>query len=813
MQHPTLTPSKLVLALSTALLLSGCGSDSNDSGEQTQQEQQQEEQQQEPVVAKSVSVALVGLGDSILVTNQNNPTFSGIADSDVDITAVSYQNSTTGASGQAQGTENWQADIALQEGDNQIVITVTAEDGTTASVSTVLTYYPELSFTTPLTFSDDFVFVGEDNTVFFNIGTPSADTKQVTLYQTNAQGETIQEISPLKDDGVLPDEIQQDGIYSASVNLQLDSAGEQCYRIGVVQDEQSYFSENRCLSVDEHYTQAELTEVTDLADQAKDWFTAAIDSGMTQQQAAQQVVTQLQADASIGAADSTEDGGVWWITETGVLGVYHPVFDGQKSAGAATRDALVAAAPAQSTLKKPSPLTFYPAHSFHPKGIPAVKALDTDNRVESTKGMIISPYINNPVDSGSFGTNDDYYVPWQTIKNSNSCALYAANEVINNGSNAVTMDTFKGLGDYGYIHISTHGDNYYKGLLSLWKDVWGPNDFLKGSLSQVILYTGVVIGKDTDGNWQLTGTMESDLKAHRIAIAPGGSIVILPGFIKQYAGNLANSIVVLSACRSTYNNSMANAFISRGAGAVLGYTDYVSTSYAQNTLNTILTELYKDKTIKEAFDAAVSAHGSNDADSDPAALTLLGANNLKLSEGVLQNTSFETGHLSPWVKEGDGRIVSQLGTSNPTDGTYMGIISTGLGFTSETGSLTQHGCLANNAATLNFDWNFFSEEFVEYCNSQYQDTFEVDMCEVDTATGAETCSNLFSRNIDALCGAVTQNAISFDQGGVYNTGWIHQSVPVSGFAGKNIKLRFYSTDVGDSIYDTAILIDNIQIAE
>jgi hypothetical protein len=129
----------------------------------------------------------------------------------------------------------------------------------------------------------------------------------------------------------------------------------------------------------------------------------------------------------------------------------------------------------------------------------------------------------------------------------------------------------------------------------------------------------------------------------------------------------------------------------------------------------------------------------------------------------------------------------------------------------DSGSIAQSGCLAPTAATLGLSWNFFSEEFIEYCNSSYQDAFNVQMCEIDDAGAEQNCSTLFNTFIDALCDSVGEVDISFDQGDVYSTGWRSQNLDISSFAGKRVLLKLNSTDVGDSVFDSAILLDNLQV--
>ena len=138
----------------------------------------------------------------------------------------------------------------------------------------------------------------------------------------------------------------------------------------------------------------------------------------------------------------------------------------------------------------------------------------------------------------------------------------------------------------------------------------------------------------------------------------------------------------------------------------------------------------------------------------------------------------------------------------------MALVSTGLGLTTQSGSFAQDICLpplppGKTKMTLQYDWNFFSEEFLEYCGSQYQDFFEVTYGD----------NVLQFTKVDDLCneGGLIHDDIAFDKGDVYRTGWRTQSVDMTAFAGSTATLTFAAGDVGDSIYDTAILVDNARI--
>ena len=93
-------------------------------------------------------------------------------------------------------------------------------------------------------------------------------------------------------------------------------------------------------------------------------------------------------------------------------------------------------------------------------------------------------------------------------------------------------------------------------------------------------------------------------------------------------------------------------------------------------------------------------------------------------------------------------------------------------------------------------------------------------------TGAiESEADLFYRKIDDLCDMVEEAEVVFDRSGkgcepdsfidckVWKTGWQRAKVDISAFADKSVGLTFYASDIGDSIYDSAILIDNIAITK
>jgi hypothetical protein len=177
----------------------------------------------------------------------------------------------------------------------------------------------------------------------------------------------------------------------------------------------------------------------------------------------------------------------------------------------------------------------------------------------------------------------------------------------------------------------------------------------------------------------------------------------------------------------------------------------------------------------------------------------------------LQDGLFENGNLlQAWTSEGDARLLTGLGEGRPTEGKYMAVISTGLGYTTTSGSLIQQFCLETDAATISFDWNFYSEEFLEWVGSQFQDSISVTLTAADDPDNSIT---ILHETVDSLAPIVTAVPNSFDQGDVYATGWLTTTAEIpEDLRGRKVILEFATTDVGDSIYDTAVLIDQVAIS-
>jgi len=103
---------------------------------------------------------------------------------------------------------------------------------------------------------------------------------------------------------------------------------------------------------------------------------------------------------------------------------------------------------------------------------------------------------------------------------------------------------------------------------------------------------------------------------------------------------------------------------------------------------------------------------------------------------------------------------------------------------------------------MTFGWDFYSAEFMSYCNSVYDDTFRVLINGV----------TVFQESVNSLCPtSLTEVSPIDDSGDCFKTGWRQGSVNLSAYANQDVTLRFEVQDKGDEVYDTAVLVDNIVI--
>lgn len=369
-----------------------------------------------------------------------------------------------------------------------------------------------------------------------------------------------------------------------------------------------------------------------------------------------------------------------------------------------------------------------------------------------------------------------------------------------------TVKSLANMTSYGLVVLATHGSN---GQAFATGEVVDTNasdyaSFYKPLLTsqKLAIWTNMVISKSG------AVTKRADIYAIRYS------------YLANLAGTFPNSVILNNSCESTKNADLGNAFLNKGAKTYYGYDKVVSSGFCVTVADTVVKRLAKDlKNTGEAY------YNASDPGSHHAQFQMNGQNDVHYTDSLI-NGDFEFGKLDGWTKSGDGRVITQLASVGPTQPSYMGIISTGLGFTEASGKIFQSFKVENNQSTLRVKWNFLSEEFCEYIGSQYQDYFRI---LVKTPDGNIT--TLLSKTIDGIAadfGASYDQStnppteipgnlikvspeIVFDKGGVYMTNWQTSTYDITPFRGKVVTLILEAGDVGDSIYDTAILLDEISV--
>jgi hypothetical protein len=398
----------------------------------------------------------------------------------------------------------------------------------------------------------------------------------------------------------------------------------------------------------------------------------------------------------------------------------------------------------------------------------------SDNEIQSNNILLYAPIQSQYINQWNCFLNDDIY---DMFADSN-CPIFNVNYLTNQYA---TVNALNDIADYGLIAINTHG-----GI-----DGEGQVIFQSGELFNPLspLIDDWILGRVT-----LTPHYTGDYNVWTVR----------PSYISSRNGTMPGSIIYNGYCHSAQNSTMVNAFISKGAGAFVGFNQSIDFRFNADVAPIFFESIIEGETTQEAFIPGQS---------DPyyhlhANFVMLPAYAERKFASSLANPGFEEGNLSGWTADGDGRVISQLGFLTPTEGSYMAIISTGLGYSTSSATISQSFCLPDSINTLSCNWNYLSEELIEYVGSVYQDYFNITL--VDENGGSHT---LLHRTVDDIYynyGLIHVSPnIVFDQGDVWMTGWVPFEFDISPWAGQTVELIFATGDVGDSIYDTAILIDDI----
>jgi hypothetical protein len=321
-----------------------------------------------------------------------------------------------------------------------------------------------------------------------------------------------------------------------------------------------------------------------------------------------------------------------------------------------------------------------------------------------------------------------------------------------------------------------------------------------------------------------------DLAAGRLAIGPQ-FYGVLPSWFRAHGGNPGGArLAFLGAQDSLLHGAAALELTQVGFNTVLGLRGPVSEAQLAGLASGFIFAALTQQALPAEL--LPNCHAADST----GPLCFAGAGTLALHHEGLLNASFDAGlGLSGWEHSGDARPFSNWCGVAATD-KIAALLSTGIGFTVQTGQLSQTFCLPPNATELLLDWNLISYEWPESCGqSYYQDQFRVrlegedgQVLPVTTLGDAEafTIADLCDPGAcgdEVACGALhdPQAPLSdwpatcaFDNGEAQVSGWRSLGpVAISSLAGtgRPVTLTLSVADRGDANNDSTLLIDGLII--
>lgn len=668
----------------------------------------------------------------------------------------------------------FQSPIMLADGTSTIDFVVSEANGLKNTKSIQVTYKKDSKIISDISLSATDYIEGEAVDLVSKVGfSDTSDIAKVDILSESSN----KTISAMVDDGKLPDEINADGVYTAKFSY-VAGAGSNCFYAVVTQKSGAQY-QSSTICGDGYKKQTNETVNTSAAIHQSIAYLMSIDkTDKSPTEKASAVVKKLKSNSNYSQTFKTlyldSEGSIFWTTKDGVNGIYLKSSDG----GSQTKD-----------LKSIDSATFF----------------------------YISPHESD------FGS--PYNLVFSSVFNSE---VFDTRSPLLNDRVRTTFDQLYGS---GILHISTHGGQFPVTINNQTQMLTVLSTGEKAPVS------GLTCSNTVQGmvSWMTGGGMSPsclDYNNYMNEVTFGyfvpdkhGVNVVTSRYLKvKYKGQkLQNSLVFVDACHSAENtnNDLRDIFFSMGAGAYIGYINSVYNYYAITFAGNFYEKLVSGETVKSSFDKTIASIGADDlkygtekehVPSTPRVFfnSTLGITDLSMPDLSLKNGGFEADSKSyaPWQGIGDARVISKLGQFSPASGVNTGILSTGLGYTTTSGEISQRVFVQNTQSHLKFSWNYLSEEFKQYCGSIYQDYFNVTVCKKDGS-----CDVIFSKKVDDLCDSVVQTNVilNTDMPAVYGTGWQNQVIDISAYRGKTITLKFEASDIGDSAYDTAALLDEISI--
>ncbi|MCL2576456.1 MAG: S-layer homology domain-containing protein [Defluviitaleaceae bacterium] len=689
---------------------------------------------------------------------------------------------------------------------------------------------------------NEFLVASGTSTVYFYV---EIDGVSSFVNLTDSDNNVVAE---MKDDGlysVSGDDIENDGVFTAKLDIDISTAGTQTYRAVAQVNGKNLESDIVTIYVIAPFTQTDHADI--------DTVYAAFDAlcgsdeywEMSVEERAESVLSLL---AKLIEDGLVKEGSVYYDEDTQVISYEH-------SSGLISSEKLVEFNPDYNGIEHNSEKLFefilehndteFADNSDEMSAAIAERQRMAGNNVDI---MNIMPFDNEVSDTTiralilwSFDlisdTNQSFRRPfYETLQNDwNSRGLQTTRIM------GARVNHFRGMGDYNLIVFAGHGTT--SANLPVWITSEVPTTASRNTFNLDI---------ENNRIGEITTTHRSGTQTLRETY-----YIIFPRFITDtYAnGELTGSIVFSEACRfmgahnsggGVVSETFPNAFLNRGAEVVIGFYNSVRAVYSREFMKTVVSELLEGNTARVAYDTAINKHGANDNQdaprtavphfrgNDDAMLIFVGVRNGSFEDGYIGGIINFGNRLRYWNRVGDVRNVMWLGGLlglRPTDGNRMALLSTGIGssrnnvgqfYDGTQGSLIQQTFrVPNNATTLSFDYNFISEEpsflpeHIDWRGSSYDDAFIAEIIAMDGGNTTRivnesvNISNWISSPITSF--RLTIGNTSGNGRPPYHIGWQSKEVDLTPYRGQVITLRFMVFDRGDQIFDSVGLVDNIKV--
>ncbi|MGC9504807.1 hypothetical protein [Baaleninema sp.] len=608
-------------------------------------------------------------------------------------------------------------------------------------------------FVSNLSVSQNGLFVGESTTLTFQVKAANPSSSPgIQLFEVDETGEAnLVEI--LVDDGnvAIGDDIAGDGVFSGQITLSPDSPGQKTYFATIPNSDEE--TDNLQIDIVQPLTDEQWQTILDFNQQVESNFVELLDSGQSSEQAIANIVADLQANPERAKSESivATASEVLWETPEGIL----TFLDSQSYLGGEERGVNIGT---EQVSKNAPDDTTTSAASFQ------TQALSTLNS-SCNNALVLGPYANE------FEPNDETNEIAQTLENAGFNVIEKRNE--SDDDRNVNVEDFKNLHLYDVVAISSHGGN------------WGGK--------------GIIVTTSQQDNPENRDLYEVDLQTQRLALSSSNTYAVTSSFFETYTGEMSDTIVYIGSCSSTANDALAQTFLDKGAAAFIGYSDTVGSGFANERGQRVFEELVAGTTVGQI----TGINQDRETDDTPALFQLFGDENATISLAEFKNGDFESGDLSCWSIQGDTRVITALGSLQPPEGNQMAIISTGLGSVNDSQSeIARSFLVPENAENLRLTYNVVSEEPLEFVGTAFDDQFDI-LLDGGTLASERVNTSAWQSidGIDFFGGDST----------VYETGWEEVSIDLTPYRGQIVDLQIRTFDRGDSLFDTAALIDDIRI--